>query len=101
MPSGVSVVIPAYQAASTIERSVASAIGQSRPPEQVIVVDDASTDDTSGLVERAFGRRVQVYRLPENVGAGAARNFGIGKASGKYVAFLDADDEWHPEKLAL
>ena len=99
----VSVIIPAFRAAGTIGRALASVAAQTRPPREVIVVDDGSDDDTADAAEAmrgALGRiALQVIRQP-NQGAGAARNSALAAATGALVAFLDADDEWLPEKLA-
>jgi teichuronic acid biosynthesis glycosyltransferase TuaG len=102
VPADVSVVIPAYNAADTIERALSSIARQSLLPRQVIVVDDGSTDGTFDVAREAgralAGINVQVVRQA-NAGAGAARNRAVEMADGAYLAFLDADDEWLPEKL--
>jgi glycosyltransferase involved in cell wall biosynthesis len=99
----VSVIIPAFRAAGTIGRALASVAAQRRPPREVVVVDDGSDDGTADAAEAmrgALGRiALQVIRQP-NQGAGAARNSALAAATGALVAFLDADDEWLPEKLA-
>jgi glycosyltransferase involved in cell wall biosynthesis len=94
----VSCVIPAYNAARFLERALTSVLDQSRPPDEIIVVDDGSTDGTAGLLA-AFGPRLRVLRQ-ENAGPAAARNRGIEVAAGELVCFQDADDEWHRDKLA-
>jgi glycosyltransferase involved in cell wall biosynthesis len=91
----ISVVIPAYNAAHFVAAAVASARAQTRPPCEVIVVDDGSTDDTAA-VARAAGATVISQA---NAGPGSARNAGVRAAAGKWIALLDADDTWHPEKL--
>lgn len=93
----VSVIIPAYNCAHSISDALASVVGQTRPPEQVIVIDDGSTDATERTV-KAYGSRV-TYVCQENAGQGAARNEGLTRATGDYVAFLDADDFWKPKFL--
>ncbi|MFQ5766311.1 MAG: glycosyltransferase family 2 protein, partial [Rhodospirillales bacterium] len=100
----VSVVIPAYQAASTVERALASIAAQTCKPREAVVVDDGSTDGTAE-VARAFapemkGIELRVVRTEDNRGAGAARNRAIAESTRPILAFLDADDEWLPEKLA-
>jgi glycosyltransferase involved in cell wall biosynthesis len=93
----VSVVIPAHNSASTLKRALESVSRQSYRPLEIIVVDDASSDSTRDVL-RETG--VRAIFLSENAGASAARNCGIEAASGDYIAFLDADDEWLPGKLA-
>ena len=101
-PASVGVVIPAYNAADTIERALRSIAAQTLKPAQVVVVDDGSVDQTEtiALACGAFldGVALKVVRQ-ENVGAGAARNRGISEVDQPYVAFLDSDDEWFPKKL--
>jgi glycosyltransferase involved in cell wall biosynthesis len=96
--SGVSVVIPAHNAARFVGAALDSVLAQTLPAAEVIVVDDGSTDDTAAVVEQYSGR-VHYVRQPR-AGANAARNAGIRLARGKYVALLDADDVWLPDKLA-
>lgn len=103
--SDVSVVIPCFNSSATLQRAVSSVAAQTNLPREVIVVDDASTDDTVA-VARALAvthplLNVSVVSLGENVGPGAARNAGWNRASHTYVAFLDADDAWHPRKLEI
>ena len=95
----ISVIIPAYNYARYLAEAIDSALGQTYAPLEVIVVDDASTDDTPRVLA-AYGQRIRAIRQP-NGGAGAARNTGIAAARGEYVAFLDADDVWLPRKLEL
>ena len=94
----VSVVIPCYNAAAFLPETLASVRRQSRPPLEVIVVDDGSTD-TSAEIAAAFGPPVRVIRQ-ENQGESVARNRGIEQARGDWIAFLDADDVWTPDRLA-
>lgn len=96
-----SVVIAAYNAAGTIVRAVESCLDQRYPPHQVIVVDDASTDNTVALLEQRFGDRILLLRLERNTGPSAARNQGMDAATGDFIAFQDADDWWLPEKLTI
>ena len=91
----ISVVIPAYNAAHFLPRCLKSVFAQTLKPAEVIVVDDGSTDDTAA-VAAALGARV-IGR--QNGGISAARNTGIQNASGQWIALLDADDLWAPEKL--
>jgi len=93
----VSVVIPAYNAASTVAEAVDSALAQTISDVEVIVVDDGSTDSTAKRAERG-DERVSIIRTP-NQGVSAARNQGVAQAQGRLVAFLDADDLWERSKL--
>lgn len=96
----VSVVIPAYNAMSTIKRALDSVLGQTYEAiTEIIVVDDGSKDETSDFI-RANYPDVRVMEQ-ENAGVAAARNAGVAAATGDYVAFLDDDDEWFPEKTEL
>jgi glycosyltransferase involved in cell wall biosynthesis len=95
----VSTVIPTYNRAHFVRRAVDSALGQSRPEDEVIVVDDGSTDDTAAVLA-PYGDRIRYVRTA-NGGGGAARNVGVRHATRDLVAFLDSDDEWIPGKLEL
>lgn len=93
----VSVVIPTWNRAALTLRALDSLSRQSRPPDEVLVVDDGSTDDTT---ERVRSRFPEVTLLAQpNRGVSAARNAGIRAAHGSWIAFLDSDDEWLPQKL--
>lgn len=98
MPT-VSVVIPTYNRAALLPEAIASALGQSNAPVEVIVVDDGSQDETAAVVG-GFGSAVRYIRQ-SNAGVGVARNTGAGRASGEWVAFLDSDDLWERDKLAV
>jgi len=99
----VSVVIPCFQAHATLPRAVASVAQQSARPRELIVVDDASGEDTAAVLrdlQRRYGEDwLRVVRLERNQGPASARNAGWQAARGEYVAFLDADDSWLPAKL--
>lgn len=98
MTPKVSVIIPAYQDAEHIRAAVDSVLAQTYLDREVIVVDDGSTDETLKVLS-AYGDAIQVISQP-NRGPSAARNLGIQVAQGEWVAFLDADDTWLPDKLA-
>jgi glycosyltransferase involved in cell wall biosynthesis len=96
----VSVIIPAFNAAEYIRQTLDSVIAQTYPKIEVIVVDDGSSDTTSAVVKEFAARDARIELVQQsNAGAGAARNTAIRKARGKYIAPLDADDFWFPEKL--
>ena len=97
--STISVVIPTYNRAALLPEAIESALGQSYAPVEIIVVDDGSKDDTEAVVRR-FGAAVRYIPQP-NAGVGVARNTGATRASGRWVAFLDSDDAWERDKLAL
>ncbi len=97
MPSTISVVIPNYNRVHTIARALDSVISQSLPADEIIVVDDGSTDDSRSFIKQKYP---QVTLLEQkHAGVSSARNKGISVASGEWLAFLDSDDEWLPEKL--
>jgi GT2 family glycosyltransferase len=93
----ISVILPVYNGERTIVRAVESVVEQSFPAHEVIVVDDGSTDATPNAL-RQFGDRVRTIRQ-ENRGVSAARNLGVANATGDWVAFLDADDWYYPDRL--
>jgi glycosyltransferase involved in cell wall biosynthesis len=95
----VSTIIPAFNAERFIARALQSALAQNIGAAEIIVVDDASTDHTRDVVARYAEHGVRLICHPRQSGAAAARNTGIGAATGKFIAFLDADDEWLPGKL--
>jgi len=99
MPPIVSVIIPAYNRSSTIARSVESALAQTFHDLEVIVVDDGSSDMTRDVVRSIADERVRLIWHEINLGAAAARNMGMKASEAKYIAWLDSDDEWLPEKL--
>src|SRR5215472_10802511 len=96
--AAVSVVIPVFNEAGVVRRAIGSVLTQELAPLEIIVVDDGSTDATPSVLG-TFGDRIRVLRQA-NAGAAAARNTGAAAASGEYLAFLDADDEWHPAMLS-
>lgn len=95
----VSVVMPSHNDEAYIATAIESVLGQTFRDLELIVIDDGSTDDTRRIV-RSFGSNVRLIEQ-ENAGSAVARNRGIEAATGRYVAFLDADDWWHPQKTAV
>ena len=98
----VSVIMPVHNAADTLGASVRSVLGQTYVDLELLITDDGSTDDSWDQVQQFADddERVRPQRLPTSGGAARARNAAIGRARGNYVAFLDSDDMWLPEKLA-
>lgn len=97
--SQVSVIIPTYNRAHLVGRAVQSVLNQTYQNFEVIVVDDGSVDNTEEVVKNFNNEIIRYIRHKENGGGAAARNTGIREAEGEYIAFLDDDDEWLPEKL--
>lgn len=95
----ISVIIPTYNRGNLIERSVRSVLDQTYDNLEVIVVDDCSTDDTKSVVKKIEDSRVNFCKLPNNGGAGHARNEGVKLASAELIAFHDSDDVWRMDKL--
>lgn len=96
-----SVVVPVYNGRETIGRALDSVFAQSHLPYEVIVVDDASTDDTIAFVRSEYGDKVRLIENKVNGGGSVARNLGMDAAASSYIAFLDADDMWHRDKLKV
>lgn len=99
MNETVSVVIPTYNRAELINRAIESVLQQTYSDIEIIVVDDASEDETESAVKKIKSEKLRYIRLKQNGGACKARNTGIRAAKGNYVAFLDSDDIWNPDKL--
>ena len=101
----VSVVIPCYRCSATLERAVESVAQQTRRPEELILVDDASGDATTAMVNAMSSQYpagwIKLELLQRNGGVASARNRGWALASQPFIAFLDADDAWHPRKLEI
>ena len=101
----VSVIVPCYCCSTTIERAIESVARQTARPAQVILIDDGSGDDTVAALRRLQKRHgadwIKVIEQEENGGPSVARNAGWGMATQPYLAFLDADDSWHPRKIEL
>ena len=99
MTTSVSVIIPAHNVADTLARALLSVLAQTRQPEEIIVINDGSTDATDRIAEQFAKDGVETISVPRCTGPGHARNTGIARATGTVVAFLDADDEWLDDKL--
>lgn len=99
MSLSVSIIIPTYNRAHLIKRAIDSALREILPGDEIIVIDDGSTDDTEQVLSVYKGDII--YKKIPNSGAGAARNFGIRMSKNPLVAFLDSDDEWMPDKIGL
>jgi glycosyltransferase involved in cell wall biosynthesis len=96
----VSVLIPAYNCEATISRAIQSVLQQTFQDFELIIVDDGSQDATLELVKSIIDPRIKVVLHPKNLGEAEARNTAVKSAAGRFVAFLDSDDEWFPEKLS-
>ena len=101
----VSVIVPCYQCANTIARVVTSIAEQTLLPAEIILVDDCSSDDTLSILEKIQSMYpsgwIKVVSLPNNHGAGMARNAGWEVATQRFIAFLDSDDSWHSQKIEI
>ena len=95
--NSVSVIIPVFNRLKLIPRSMNSVINQTYPVNEIIVVDDGSTDGTYDMIKENFPQTILIYQ--ENRGVSSARNIGIQTANSKWIAFLDSDDEWLPNKI--
>lgn len=96
----ISVIIPTYNGAKNIKRAITSALNQTYPNIEVIVVDDASTDNNVEIIESIKDKKLKLLKHKVNKNGSAARNTAIRASKGEYLALLDDDDEWLPEKLS-
>jgi glycosyltransferase involved in cell wall biosynthesis len=97
----ISIIIPTYNRASLVGRAVKSVLAQTYQDFELIIVNDASTDETDEILRSFNDERIRYIRHKNNIGGSGARNTGIKLATGKYIAFIDDDDEWLPEKIEL
>ena len=95
----VSIIMPSYNTAQYIGDSVRSVINQTYTNWELIIVDDCSTDHTDAVVASFQDERIRYFKNERNSGAAVSRNKALREVKGKWVAFLDSDDLWHPEKL--
>ena len=94
----VSVIIPTYNRVQTLIRAIDSVLNQKSPVDEIIVVDDGSTDDTANQISRNYPNEKLIRQ--SNLGVSAARNAGIKQAGFEWIALLDSDDTWMPEKIS-
>lgn len=97
-PISISVVIPTYNRKESVCGAIDSVLAQSYPPAEIVVVNDGSTDGTVEYLQDRYGGKIRLVSQA-NQGASTARNYGVRVATSKWVAFLDSDDLWHPDKL--
>lgn len=95
----VSVIIPTYNREKLIIKALESVLNQTFSDFEILVIDDASTDNTESEIKKLNNDKIIYYKLDKNGGQCIARNYGIKRANGKFIAFLDSDDEWLPTKL--
>lgn len=95
----VSIVMPSYNTAQYIGDSIRSVLAQTYTNWELLIVDDCSTDDTDAVVASFRDDRIRYFKNPSNSGAAVSRNKALREARGRWIAFLDSDDLWHPEKL--
>ena len=99
MTDKISIIVPVYNAEKFIKETIRSVLSQTKQEWELLLVDDCSTDSSCDIISSFDDERVKLIRQEVNHGAYAARNRGLSEAEGRYIAFLDADDIWEPEKL--
>ncbi len=101
MNKKVSIITPTYNSEQFVKETIESILAQTYANWELLITDDCSTDSTWHVIREYSQQdsRIKVFKLDENSGAGVARNNSIKEASGRFIAFLDSDDTWHPEKL--
>lgn len=97
----VSIIMPSYNTAKYIKRSIQSVLAQTYENWELIIVDDCSTDDTVNKIKKFNDKRISLLINSKNYGAAVSRNRALKKAQGKYIAFLDSDDIWNKKKLEI
>ena len=97
----VSIIMPSYNCGRFVEETIRSVQAQTYQNWEIIFVDDCSKDDTMSKVMalKEIDKRIKVYQNPQNSGAAVSRNLALREAKGRWIAFLDSDDLWKPEKL--
>lgn len=105
MKASVSVIIPCYCGENTIKRAILSVIEQTLPVQEIIIINDGSTDQTENVINHLINlypnHSLKLISLDKNGGVSNARNLGWDHATSDYIAFLDADDSWHPDKIKI
>ena len=102
MNSKVSVITASYNCAKFIEESIKSVLNQTYDNLELIIIDDCSTDNTDEIIKKYLSdQRIRYLKNEKNSGAAVSRNYALREAKGKWIAFLDSDDLWLPEKLEL
>lgn len=101
MTTNVSIITPSYNSAQYIGRTIDSILKQTYENWELLIIDDCSTDQSRAVIQQYVKQdsRIKLLCLEQNSGAAVARNTGIEQATGRFIAFLDSDDTWHPEKL--
>lgn len=97
----VSIIMPCFNSASFIQESINSVLSQTYHNFELIIIDDASKDNSLDIIKSFNDERIKIIELETNQGAGLSRNKGIEVAQGRFIAFLDSDDLWHKDKLSL
>ena len=97
----VSIITPSYNSATFIAETIEAILAQTYTHWELLITDDCSKDDTCKIISQYCekDKRVKLFHLPTNGGAGKARNNSIKEAQGRFIAFCDSDDKWYPEKL--
>lgn len=95
----VSIIMPSYNAERYIENAIKSVLAQTYSQWELIIVDDCSSDETVEVISKFKDNRIRLLQNEKNIGAALSRNRALREASGRWIAFLDSDDIWHPEKL--
>src|ERR1700742_4409771 len=99
MPPAVSIILPTYNRLRFLPEAVQSVLGQTTADWELIVVDDGSTDESVTWLESLRDPRISILRTRHTGNRSALRNLGVARTSGPWIAFIDSDDRWHPEKL--
>ena len=97
----ISIIIPCYNCEKSIEKAINSVLNQTYSNFEILCVDDCSIDDTNMIIRKFAEKddRIKLFKFKTNMGAASARNYGLKKAKGRYIAYLDSDDVWENEKL--